>query len=55
MMLFTYGCSKEETEPKVTDPQKAILGRWEIIQNSFGPISYPGSYTEYERDSILLC
>src|SRR5690606_17218027 len=51
VVLFIYGCSKEEL--KVTDPRQAILGKWKLIENDFGPISYPNSYDEYLPDSIL--
>lgn len=51
VFLFA-SCGKEEL--KVTNPEQAILGKWEIIENSFGPITYPGSYREFRSDSILL-
>lgn len=47
-------CNKDEPLPKVTDPQKAILGKWEITADTHGPIRYPGSYVEYRADSILF-
>ncbi len=55
ILLFNL-CSCHDDHPPglVTDPKQAILGRWEVIENSFGPISYPGSYTEYRQDSILF-
>lgn len=45
---------QNEPLPKVTDPKKAILGKWEIIEDSFGPIRYPGYYREYRQDSVLF-
>ncbi len=49
--LFFICCN--EDEPPI-DPQQTILGKWKIIENSFGPVSYPGSYTEYRPDSIVF-
>jgi hypothetical protein len=40
-------CDREEPLPPVTNPQQTILGKWEVIENTFGPISYPGSYQEF--------
>ncbi len=55
MFLITFqGCNREETDPRVTDPEKAILGRWEVIENSLGPVTDPSQYEEYLPDSVLL-
>lgn len=55
MLCITFfGCDSNENLPFVTNPQKAILGRWEVIENTFGPISYPGSYREFRPDSVLF-
>ena len=49
-----FGCDNNENLTSVTYPQKAILGKWEIIENSSGPISYPGAYREFQSDSVLF-
>lgn len=49
--LTTTGCEKENIDP---DPAKAILGKWEVIEDTFGPVSYPGAYKEYLPDSVLI-
>jgi len=50
-MLTGTGCEKETIAP---DPVKAILGKWEVIGDSFGPASYPGAYEKYRTDSVLF-
>lgn len=50
LFLFS-GCA--EDEPRVTDPQKAILGKWEVTQTNLGP-QKPNGYVEYLSDSIRL-
>ncbi|PID69410.1 MAG: hypothetical protein CSA39_01415 [Flavobacteriales bacterium] len=50
LVLVFINCSKEELS---LDPNVNILGKWKIIENSLGPISYPGAYEEYLMDSIL--
>lgn len=50
-ILFN-SCSNEE-EPKATDPNQAILGRWEEIENSLGSVK-PSGYDEYLPDSIKI-
>jgi hypothetical protein len=49
------GCSKDEPLPNVTDPQKAIIGKWEEVKigtsrNNVFEVS-PSGYTEYLTDS----
>lgn len=51
VVLTEAGCEKDNFDP---DPGKAILGKWEVIENSYGPISYPGAYEEYRPDSVLF-
>lgn len=53
LMLTTFGCEKNKTE---TDPTKAILGKWEMIEIGNWPNmeSYSASgYDEYLPDSLL--
>jgi hypothetical protein len=50
LLLFTCGCSYNDI--KVTDPKKAILGRWEEIENSLGAVTNPSGYDEYLPDSL---
>ncbi|MDX9847366.1 MAG: hypothetical protein RBT74_10330 [Tenuifilaceae bacterium] len=47
-------CDREEPLPPVTNPQQAILGKWEIIENTFGPVDNPPGYDEYLPDSIRI-
>ena len=51
-------CDREEPLPPVTDPQQAILGKWEITHlgngNQLFPIKNPIAYEEYQTDSVLL-
>jgi len=54
ILILLFSCGKNEVEPNVTDPKKAILGKWEIVGNSFGSISYPGSYREFRRDNVVF-
>lgn len=51
LLFIGAGCEKENIEP---DPAKAILGKWEVIEDSFGPVSYPGGYKEFKPDSVLI-
>jgi hypothetical protein len=49
------GCGKDELLPRVTDPQAALLGKWEEVKigtsrNNVFDVS-PGGYTEYLTDS----
>ena len=46
LALLILGCGKEDLS---IDPKKDILGKWEVVE----PVSYPGSYEEYLRDSVL--
>lgn len=50
-LAFTFSCESEEIK---IDPKKAILGKWEITHNSFGPVENPIAYEEYLPDSVLL-
>lgn len=53
LMLTTFGCEKNKIE---TDPTKAILGKWEMIEIGNWPNmeSYSASgYDEYLPDSLL--
>ena len=53
-VLVVTGCKKDKLE---TDPAKAILGKWEIIEMGnwpiMDPITEPSAYKEYLPDSIL--
>ncbi len=51
MAILGTGCEEENINP---DPDRAILGKWEVIENSLGPVSYPGAYEEYGTDSVLF-
>jgi len=51
LLLMGSSCKKEEIE---IDPHKAILGKWEITHDSYGPIQKPIAYEEYLPDSILM-
>ncbi|MEQ8552810.1 MAG: hypothetical protein RIC06_11070 [Cyclobacteriaceae bacterium] len=51
LSILAISCNKEEID---IDAREAILGKWEIIENTFGPISYPGTYEEYKTDSLLF-
>lgn len=50
--LFVFCCCKDNIEPKVTDPKQALLGKWEEIENSLGPVNNPSGYDEYLPDSV---
>ena len=50
-LLMTNSCINEDIN---IDPTKAIIGKWEIVENTYGPVSYPGSYQQYLPDSVLL-
>ena len=53
IVLTTY-CKKDKIE---TDPRKAILGKWELIEMGnwpqMDPVNQPNGYKEYMPDSIL--
>lgn len=51
VILTGAGCEVENIDP---DPDRAILGKWEVIENSLGSVSYPGAYNEYRPDSVLI-
>lgn len=51
-VLFIFSCCKDNVEPKVTDPKQALLGQWEEIEDSFGPVTKPSGYDEYLPDSV---
>lgn len=36
------------------NPNRAIIGRWEIVEDYFGPVTKPGWYDEYFPDSVCL-
>lgn len=48
-------CSKDEPMPKVTDPQKALIGKWEVAKTGSSMNNLenvvPTGYTEYINDS----
>jgi len=52
--IFSFSCEKEKIE---TDPAKAILGKWVVIEMGnwpdMEPVSNPGGYKEFLPDSIL--
>jgi hypothetical protein len=52
--ILSYSCEKEKIE---TNPAKAILGKWELIEMGnwpdMEPITNPGGYKEFLPDSIL--
>ncbi|MCV9388135.1 hypothetical protein [Reichenbachiella ulvae] len=54
LLLAIASSSCEEDLPTVTDPQQAILGKWEIIENTFGPVTSPSGYDEYLPDSVRI-
>lgn len=53
-LLSLCGCNKKETPLPAIDPQQVILGKWELIKNTFGSVSGRGSYQEFRKDSVLL-
>jgi hypothetical protein len=50
--MLGEGCKKDE--PLLTDPVKAILGKWIIIEMGGEPVEEPSGYKEYLPDSVLL-
>jgi hypothetical protein len=50
LMLTCFSCGKEDVK---IDPHKAILGKWEIIEDTFGPVE-PYGYVEYLPDSVRI-
>ncbi len=53
--LTTGGCDKDEYSPP-SDPAKAILGKWELIEIGNWPNMYPTEpsyYIEYLSDSLV--
>lgn len=51
VVLICMGCSTDDDAP--IDPKSDILGKWEYIANSFGPVSASGTYKQFMQDSIL--
>jgi hypothetical protein len=51
LILTFHGCNRENLS---LNPYKAIIGKWEIIETTFGPVTNPSEYEEYFPDSILL-
>lgn len=54
LMVFFIGCDEDQYTPVVTDPNKAILGKWEITHLGQGIVEDPIAYDEYLADSVLL-
>lgn len=54
LMVFFIGCDEDQYTPVVTDPNKAILGKWEITHQGTSVIENPLTYEEYLDDSVLL-
>lgn len=56
LLFFGVSCEKENTEFE-TDPKKAILGKWEVIEMGnwpdLQPVTKPSGYVEYLPDSIM--
>jgi len=50
--LIISSCSKSEPLQLDLDPQKAILGKWELIEGGGRPYNSP-DYVEYLPDSIV--
>ena len=56
VLISLCNCDTKNELPSVTDPQQAILGKWEIIEKGNWPSleSYPPSgYSEYLSDSVV--
>jgi hypothetical protein len=55
LLITAFSCKKDE-KPSF-DPDKAILGKWEIIEMgnwpNMEPVTEPTGYKEYLSDSIL--
>ena len=54
LILCLNSCRTDDNLPDVTDPKEAILGKWELIADASGPVSYEGSYREFRTDSIVF-
>jgi hypothetical protein len=56
LIFFGVSCEKENREFE-TDPKKAILGKWEVIEMGnwpdLQPVANPSGYVEYLPDSIM--
>lgn len=50
-VMICMSCSTDDDAP--IDPKSDILGKWEYIANSFGPVSASGTYKQFMQDSIL--
>jgi hypothetical protein len=50
-LITMSGCGNENA---YIDAQQAILGRWEIIETTYGPITDPAEYEEYHPDSTHI-
>lgn len=51
--ILSFSCEKEKIE---TDPKKAILGKWEIVEDGNWPDLEPcqaTQYVEYLPDSLI--
>ena len=51
VVLICMGCSADDDA--LIDPKSDILGKWEYIADSFGPVSASGTYKQFMQDSIL--
>jgi hypothetical protein len=58
LFITALGCNKDEPYSPPSDPKKAILGKWELIQMGNYPnmedVPKSGDYIEYKPDSVLL-
>jgi hypothetical protein len=51
LFLFFFSCKTDEDQ-EITDPAKAILGKWELVAITDNPYQ-PTGYIEYLPDSIM--
>lgn len=58
-LLFTFlliavlSCANDDS-PYVFDSEESILGRWELVKNTFGSVERAPGYFQYNRDSVRL-
>jgi len=57
-LITVYGCNKDKPYIPPSDPKKAILGKWKLLQMGNYPnmtnVPKSAEYIEYKPDSVLL-
>lgn len=53
LLIAVFSCTGDE-EPYIFDFEQSILGKWELVENTFGAVDRAPGYFQYKKDSVRL-